>query len=277
MGRRRWAGTLLSDRYTAYDTVLKERVHRDRTAAACMAHARRKFDELAQADTSALAEEAIRRFGRMYEVEDIVYFLFDAPFLGGKDLRQVPLISRLAALQQILAERGNDRVRFSDAFDAAPSQLLDAACQIGLEGILLKRVDAPYTSKRSETSLKLKCHQHQEFVVIGSTDRSSARNEVGGLLLGYHEEAALRYGGSVGTDWSTRTGRELHAQQVALEVDLPAVDPGTDKLRALLQALSGHRALDPAGDRGGGGVRGRRPDGHVCHPTFRGVQSDKPG
>jgi hypothetical protein len=68
-GRRRWAGTLLTDRYGAYDTVLDERVHPDRRAAACVAHARRKFDELAKAGTSALAEEAIRRFGRIYEIE----------------------------------------------------------------------------------------------------------------------------------------------------------------------------------------------------------------
>ena len=69
LGHRRWAGTLLTDRYNAYDTVLDERLHPDRTGAACVAHARRKFDELAKAGTSALAEEAIRRFGRIYEVE----------------------------------------------------------------------------------------------------------------------------------------------------------------------------------------------------------------
>ena len=69
LGHRRWTGTLLTDRYNAYDTVLDERVHSDRTAAACVAHARRKFDELAKAGTSALAEEAIRRFGLIYEVE----------------------------------------------------------------------------------------------------------------------------------------------------------------------------------------------------------------
>lgn len=69
IGHGRWAGTLLTDRYSAYDTVLDERVHPDRQAAACVAHARRKFDELAKAGTSALAQEAIRRFGLIYEVE----------------------------------------------------------------------------------------------------------------------------------------------------------------------------------------------------------------
>jgi transposase len=69
LGLRRWAGTLLTDRYGAYDTVLDARVHPDRMAAACVAHARRKFDELAKAGASPLAEEAIGRFARLYAVE----------------------------------------------------------------------------------------------------------------------------------------------------------------------------------------------------------------
>jgi transposase len=68
-GRQRWSGTLLTDRYVAYDAVLDERVYPDRVGAACAAHARRKFDELARAGASPLAEEAIRRFARLYEVE----------------------------------------------------------------------------------------------------------------------------------------------------------------------------------------------------------------
>jgi transposase len=71
-GQRRWAGTLLTDRYSAYDTVLDVRVYPDRRAAACVAHARRKFDELTKAGavgSSPLAEEAIRRFARIYEIE----------------------------------------------------------------------------------------------------------------------------------------------------------------------------------------------------------------
>ncbi|WP_046115988.1 DNA ligase D [Aquincola tertiaricarbonis] len=209
--------------------------------------------------------------------QDIVYFLFDAPFLGGQDLRQVPLLSRRAALKQIMDKRGNDRVRFSDAFDAAPAQLLEAACQIGLEGILLKRADAPYTSARSETWLKLKCQQRQEFVVIGFTDRSGARNEVGGLLLGYHEAGSLRYGGSVGTGWSTSTGRELHAQMVQLEVSQPAVDPSTVKPGRWSKRSAGTERWVKPEMVVEVAFAEWTPDGHVRHPTFRGVRSDKPG
>jgi transposase len=68
-GRRRWSGTLLTDRYSAYDTVLDVRVHPDRIDAACAAHARRKYEELARDGTSPLADEAVRRFARIYAVE----------------------------------------------------------------------------------------------------------------------------------------------------------------------------------------------------------------
>lgn len=68
-GHRRWSGTLLTDRYGAYDTVLDPRIHPDRIDAACAAHARRKYEELARDGTSPLAEDAIRRFARIYAVE----------------------------------------------------------------------------------------------------------------------------------------------------------------------------------------------------------------
>lgn len=68
-GRARWSGTLLTDRYGGYDSVLDPRIHPDRFSAACVAHARRKFDELARDGTSPIGDEAIRRYALIYEVE----------------------------------------------------------------------------------------------------------------------------------------------------------------------------------------------------------------
>ena len=76
-GHRRWSGTLLSDRYSAYDTVLDPRIHPDRIDAACAAHARRKYEELARDGTSPLADDAIRRFARIYAVEGELQGLSD--------------------------------------------------------------------------------------------------------------------------------------------------------------------------------------------------------
>jgi transposase len=95
LGQQRWAGTLLTDRYNAYDTVLDERVHPDRTPAACVAHARRKFDELAKAGTSALAEEAIRRFARIYEVEGALGSLDDTRRQAARQELAKPLWDKL--------------------------------------------------------------------------------------------------------------------------------------------------------------------------------------
>jgi transposase len=68
-GLGRWSGTLLTDRYGGYDSVLDPRIHPDRISAACVAHARRKFDELAREGTSPIGDEAIRRYARIYAVE----------------------------------------------------------------------------------------------------------------------------------------------------------------------------------------------------------------
>lgn len=65
----RWSGTLLTDRYSAYETVVDPRLYPDRRSAACVAHARRNFEELTQGGTSVVGLEAVRRFARIYGVE----------------------------------------------------------------------------------------------------------------------------------------------------------------------------------------------------------------
>ncbi len=206
----------------------------------------------------------------------IVYFAFDAPYFDGQDLRKVPLASRRALLRRLFDAHGGSRVRYSQDFEAPAAQMLEAACRMGMEGVIAKRVDAPYVSARSESWLKLKCSLRQEFVVCGFTDRSGARGEVGSLLLGYHEDGRLRYAGSVGTGWDARTGRSLHRQLAELEVPEPALDPASVKPGRWSR-------------RAAGSERWIRPelvaevaftewtaDGHVRHPTFRGLRSDKP-
>ena len=65
--RPAWRGTLVCDQYAGYDRALDRRVYPQRIAAHCVAHARRKFDELL--GTSEVAKEAIRRIGWIYHVE----------------------------------------------------------------------------------------------------------------------------------------------------------------------------------------------------------------
>jgi bifunctional non-homologous end joining protein LigD len=208
---------------------------------------------------------------------NVVYFVFDLPFHAGQDLRQVPLAARRARLEPLIAQAPGETVRFSQSFDVAPAQMLAAACRLGMEGIIVKRADAPYVSARAETWLKLKCGRRQEFVVIGYTDRAGAPGEVGGLLLGYHgDDGQLRSAGSVGTGWNAKTGQALQAALAKLATGTPAVDPAT--------VVPGRWSRRSAG--GEHWVKPQMvvevafgewtPDGNIRHAQFKGVRADKP-
>ncbi len=225
--------------------------------------------------------------------EAIVYFVFDAPYFDGNDLRKVPLASRRALLRRLFDERDahageqaegdaeghgdrQARVRYSQDFDAPAAQMLEAACRMGMEGVIAKRVDAPYVSARSDTWLKLKCSLRQEFVICGFTDRSGARGEVGSILLGYHENGKLRHGGSVGTGWDSKTGRSLHRRLAALEVDEPTLDPESVKPgRWSRRAAGSERWVQPTLVAEVEFTEWTA-DGHIRHPIFRGLRADKP-
>ena len=223
--------------------------------------------------------------------EDIVYFLFDVPFLNGHDLREVPLIHRRAVLRALMeGHEGKDhqgdakdvdegeRLRFSEDFAVPPEEMLAAACQMRLEGLILKRPDSAYVSARSEAWVKLKCQQRQEFVVVGFTDRSDGAKALGSLLLGYHEDGELRYAGRVGTGWSLKLAGEMHKRLAALEVKTPHFDEATIA-RSHWARIAG---------RSGGAARWVKPelvvevafaewtpDGHVRHASFQGEREDK--
>ena len=207
---------------------------------------------------------------------DIVMFVFDVPYLGDQDLRGVPLSARRQLLKELFDERENGTVRFSQAFEVAPSQLLGAACDMGLEGLIIKRADAPYVSGRTETWMKLKCQHRQEFVVLGFTNRTGATKEVGSLLLGYHVEGKLVGAGSVGTGWDSSTGAELHALLVKLEVPDPPLDAAEFKPgRWSKRKVGAERWVRPSlvvevafGEW--------TPDKRIRHAVFRGIRTDKP-
>jgi bifunctional non-homologous end joining protein LigD len=151
--------------------------------------------------------------------DSIDYFLFDLPYFEGHDLRRVPLLQRRQLLQQVLDEHPHPRLRFSAAFEADARSILESARRMGLEGVIAKRKDAPYESRRTETWLKLKNRQRQEFVIAGYTDRSSGEAEIGSLLLAVHDDAGqLVYVGNVGTGWNAATAADLKKRLAKLEV-----------------------------------------------------------
>jgi bifunctional non-homologous end joining protein LigD len=144
------------------------------------------------------------------KTQQIAYYVFDLPFYNGHDLRDVPLIQRRALLQSILKKSASDFVRYSDTFDAPAGDVVASACRLGLEGVIGKRKDSLYSSRRSRDWIKLKCTQRQEFVIGGYTDPKGSRQGIGSLLLGVHDDQGnLLYAGNVGTGFSDKTLADL--------------------------------------------------------------------
>jgi bifunctional non-homologous end joining protein LigD len=207
----------------------------------------------------------------------IVYFLFDLPFLNGFDLRQMPLEARRQRLKALIDAKGREPVRFSDAFEADPASILQSACRLKMEGVIAKLADAPYASTRSESWLKLKCKQRQEFVVCGYTDRSDGRAQIGSLLLGVHDsQGQLVSVGSVGTGWSTQEAQELKATLSKLHSASTPFAAGVSKPgRWSRRVLGSERWVKPT-------VVAEvefaewTADGQIRHASYVALRSDKP-
>jgi transposase len=95
LGERRWTGTLLTDRYGAYDTVVDQRLYPGRISAACAAHARRNFEELTRDGTSTVGLDALRRLARIYEVEGELKQLSNEERMAQRQRLARPLWSEL--------------------------------------------------------------------------------------------------------------------------------------------------------------------------------------
>src|SRR5712692_4353388 len=136
----------------------------------------------------------------------VTLFLFDLLYLDGYDLRQVPLAERKRLLESIL--KPSPVVRLSQHFSGDGRQFLEAARQQGLEGILAKRADSRYESKRSRDWIKVKIVAQQEFVICGYTH--GERDYFGALVLGVYDKNKLRWVGNVGTGFDQRLLETIH-------------------------------------------------------------------
>ena len=201
------------------------------------------------------------------KTSNMVFFVFDLPHFGGYDLTRVPLVERRKVLEAALASAATPHVRYSETFEGPVEELLEGACRKGLEGLIGKRADAPYSSGRSTAWVKVKCSRRQEFVIAGYTDPKGSRTGFGSLLLGVHDEnGELVYAGNVGTGFDQAGLASLYAKLEDLATDkMPfASRPKGVKAHWVRPRLVAEVAFSEW-----------TSDGRVRHPVFHGLRTDK--
>jgi bifunctional non-homologous end joining protein LigD len=160
-------------------------------------------------------------------------------------------------------------------FEGDPKSILASACKMKLEGIISKRADAPYVSKRTEDWLKLKCKQRQEFVVVGYTNRTNTTNEVGSLILAVYSGEELIPAGSVGTGWSSTEAKALKQKLSRIERDSPPFDGEVKKPGRWSKRKPGEEIWVEPRLVAEVEFSEWTPDGQIRHPSYIALRTDK--
>ena len=196
----------------------------------------------------------------------VYYYVFDVLYADGRDTRPLPLLERKDVLRAALAF--DDPLRYTEHRDTDGEAYYRQACHDGWEGLIAKRVAAPYRAGRTKDWLKFKCEAGQEFVIGGFTDPTGSRIGFGALLLGYYNpDGQLVYAGKVGTGFNQELLRSLHESMVRLERSTPAFGQGAlprSKVHWIEPRLVGQV-----------GFSEWTSGGELRHPRFQGLRNDK--
>lgn len=166
-------------------------------------------DAVVDGELCALSENHMPDFSALQaaissgDTGGLVYFAFDLLFEGPEDLRKLPLSHRKARLQAYIdriPKAARDRIRYVDHFATTGQAILESACRMDLEGVISKKLDAPYTEGRSTTWLKSKCRGGDEVVIGGWTSEGGGRFR--SLIVGVQDKDGLRHLGRVGTGYN---------------------------------------------------------------------------
>lgn len=213
--------------------------------------------------------QALQNAGKGIGAAQLAFYAFDLLYLDGYDVRACRLADRKQLLAAILPE-GNDTIRYSDHFATSGQAFLKQCCQLGLEGIISKRLDRPYIAGRTSDWIKSKCLGVEELVIGGYTISAKIPQGFGALLMGYYNRDELVYAGRVGTGFNSALLLDLRRQLDALQqkespfpnIPRSEVDRTVRWVRPKLVAQVNFSSWTDAGI--------------MRHPSFQGLREDKP-
>ncbi len=156
-----------------------------------------------------LSEKGIAHFGSLQNWRseadgELVYYLFDILWLDGYDVSGLPLSERRALLEPLIPKEGI--IRFSENFHTSATQFLQAAMDMGMEGIIAKKAGSTYLAgERTANWLKIKANKRHDVVIGGYTRNEDSPKQFSSLLVGVYDDAGnLQYTGKIGTGFNTK-------------------------------------------------------------------------
>jgi bifunctional non-homologous end joining protein LigD len=169
-------------------------------------------DCIMDGEICALDEHGVPNFAELQQAlsdeitGNLIFFAFDLLFDGNEDLRNLPLENRKSRLSELLENRRAPHFRYVEHFATSGDKFLETACGAHLEGIISKRLDAPYRSGRGDLWTKEKCRGGQE-VVIGGWWGSSTK--LRSILIGAYDGDEFVYRGRIGTGFNSENSGPL--------------------------------------------------------------------
>jgi bifunctional non-homologous end joining protein LigD len=173
--------------------------------------------EVVVSDAKGLPSFAmLQRRGRLTSAIDVkraavelpaTFFAFDLLAYEDFDLRPLPLSQRKRFLRAVVPKLGP--LRALDHIETAGEAFMKSVTDMGLEGIIAKKADAPYRKGRSAQWLKIKAEKTGDFVIVGFTEPKRSRAHIGALQLADRVNESLVYAGRVGTGFNDSLLGEL--------------------------------------------------------------------
>jgi bifunctional non-homologous end joining protein LigD len=199
----------------------------------------------------------------------VVLLAFDLLHYAGESLLTLPYVERRRRLEEL--ELDGPAWRTPAAFAGTGAEAVRTSKELGLEGVLAKRLDSAYRpGKRSHDWVKVKNISAQEVVIGGWTPGKGNRSDtIGALLLGLPGADGLTYVGKVGTGFTRRMLDELSPRLTRLERKVSPFSPAVPRADSrdahwVTPKLVGEVAYGEWTD-----------DGRLRHPSWRGLRPDK--
>lgn len=205
---------------------------------------------------------------RLVAAAPVLYYVFDLLHRDDRSLLGEPYTARREALEELGLD--DDPVHTPPWWRGGGDAVLAASIEQGLEGVVGKPLTSRYLPGRRGPWIKVKNVRHQEVIVAGWTPGEGRRADmIGSLVLGVYDEHGLRYVGNVGTGFTEASLRHLADRLDPLRRETNPFDTTVPNVVARAARWTEPELVGEVAFTEWTG------DGHLRHPSWRGLRDDK--